>query len=235
MHAETTSNTGTPSVGSAVTLQQRHGSDLRGGEQRTEMGTDTVFDPGPHTDRLIIVCTMSYKHIFRRPNLARTAAQLHQAGRVLWIIIEDTHSLRKMATSRQHYQWIVDDTRAFVSSLGLDTVYIATDSPFPENSPRSPKIETYQRNLGLDYAYSVVDNVTTQRRHGLTDCKLGGDAGERIRMDLREGKRQVSASDASMLFGCPVGMLFTLHLNSPAQNGLISATVLHLDVSLIGL
>ena len=109
-----------------------------------------------HSDRLIIVCTMSYQHIFQRPNLARTAAQLQQAGpRVLWVVIEDTHSLRKMASTPEHYAWIINSTRAFVASLGIDAVYIADESPFPRNAPRSPKIETHQRNLGLEYVESL--------------------------------------------------------------------------------
>ena len=106
---------------------------------------------GPNGDRVIVVTTMSYEHIFRRPNLARTAAQLAQAGPVLWVVIEDTHSLRKMASTTAHYDWIVADTRAYIGTLGVDAVYIAEPSPFPPASPRSPKIETHQRNLGLSY------------------------------------------------------------------------------------
>ena len=76
-------------------------------------------------DRHIVVCTMSYQHIFQRPNLARTAAQLLQAGgRVLWVVIEDTHSLRKMASSPEHYEWIIASNRAFVTTLGVDVVCV---------------------------------------------------------------------------------------------------------------
>lgn len=77
--------------------------------------------------RLIIVNTMTYEHIFKRPNLARTAAQLLQAGpKLLWVVTEDTHSLRKMTRDNEsHYAWIIDDTHRFLLTLGIDVVYIA--------------------------------------------------------------------------------------------------------------
>lgn len=41
-------------------------------------------------DRLVIVSTMTYEHMYRRPNLARTALQLRAAGYedLVWIVIE---------------------------------------------------------------------------------------------------------------------------------------------------
>lgn len=172
----------------------------------------TSDSPGADVDRLLIVCTMSYEQIFRRPNLARTAAQLAQAGRVLWIIIEDTHSLRKRATSTDHYTRLIKGTRAFVSTLGVNAVYIADDSPFPTAAPRSPKIETYQRNLGLKYAYSVVENATVAASHGVRSCSLSGDAGKALRKTMRDGKVEVSESEASLLFQCPVGWSLSARL-----------------------
>lgn len=150
---------------------------------------------------------MSYEHIFRRPNLARTAAQLLQAGRVLWIVIEDTHSLRKMASTDDHYSWILEDTKKFIDTLGIDSVYIAEDSPFPRSSPRSPKIETHQRNLGLKYAYSIVENRSVARLHKVDDaCVLSGPAGNYLRQAFRSGKVEVSEDEANDLFQCPVGV-----------------------------
>jgi hypothetical protein len=103
-------------------------------------------------NRFIIVCTLTYQHIFQRPNLARTAAQLMQAGpNVLWIVTEDTHWLRQIASNPEHFDWIINSTRVFIASLGLNTVYIAEHAPFKKNEIRSAKIQAHQRNLGLAY------------------------------------------------------------------------------------
>mmetsp|Transcript_3610 Transcript_3610/g.8959 ORF Transcript_3610/g.8959 Transcript_3610/m.8959 type:complete len:427 (-) Transcript_3610:102-1382(-) len=178
-------------------------SDSRPGPERWS-DTPPGHQPQSTSDRLIIVCTMSYEHIFRRPNLARTAAQLVGGGRVLWVVIEDTHSLRKKASTAAHYQWIINDTRRFVHSLGVDAMYIAEDSPFPASAPRSPKIETHQRNLGLTYAYRVVEDGTVAVRHGVQPCPLAGAAGAAVRQATRDGKLPITAAEAELLFKCPV-------------------------------
>ena len=50
----------------------------------------SISAASPHRERLLIVSTMTYEHMYRRPNLARTALQLRAAGYddLVWIIIE---------------------------------------------------------------------------------------------------------------------------------------------------
>ena len=90
-------------------------------------------------------------------DLARTAAQLLQAGpNLLWVVQEDTHSLRKLASTKEHYDWIIRDTDAFLSTLGITYKYLHADSPFELNAPRSPVIETYQRNQALNCRSCII-------------------------------------------------------------------------------
>lgn len=156
-------------------------------------------------ERLIVVNTMTYESIFRRGNLARTAAQLRTAGsNVLWVIVEDTHSLRKLAATPEHYKWILDDTEAYIKTLGVETKYIRDDSPFPKRASRSPVIESYQRNQALYYTYNLTENQTMATVHGfdLTGC---GDMTfhESIRTRWAQGK-PVTEDDVSKLKHCPI-------------------------------
>eukprot|EP00729_Bicosta_minor_P003775 gene3775-9664_t len=72
----------------------------------------SISAASPHRERLLIVSTMTYEHMYRRPNLARTALQLRAAGYddLVWIIIEDTHNLRKMTSSPAQYSAVLDAT-----------------------------------------------------------------------------------------------------------------------------
>ena len=50
----------------------------------------TAPDAARPRERLLIVSTMTYEHMYRRPNLARTALQLRAAGYddLVWVVIE---------------------------------------------------------------------------------------------------------------------------------------------------
>ena len=50
----------------------------------------SISAASPHRERLLIVSTMTYEHMYRRPNLARTALQLRAAGYddLVWVVIE---------------------------------------------------------------------------------------------------------------------------------------------------
>lgn len=156
-----------------------------------------IVDRNPQSSsssRLIIINTMSYEHIYRRPNLARTAAQLLQAGtELLWVIVEDTHSLRKIATTQAHYDWILEDTAAFIATLGVRFHYITAESPFPERSARSTAVESHQRNQALNYSYKVASS----------SCSMVRTEGDAIRAAWRRGELP-SAEHAKALLRCPV-------------------------------
>eukprot|EP00041_Stephanoeca_diplocostata_P013683 m.241866 g.241866 ORF g.241866 m.241866 type:complete len:442 (+) comp19428_c0_seq1:319-1644(+) len=182
----------------ASTLVHKHDKPSR------DYGTQPRCEQG--SCRLIIVNTMTYEHIFKRPNLARTAAQLLQAGpKILWIVTEDTHSLRKMTRGNDtHYTWIVDDTRKFLLGLGVDVIYISHDSPFPLNSPRSPKIETHQRNQGLNYSYQVVEDADLRLKYDVNNCTLYGARGASIRNSWRAGQSRYDSNTKAELLKCPI-------------------------------
>eukprot|EP00040_Diaphanoeca_grandis_P033923 m.208633 g.208633 ORF g.208633 m.208633 type:complete len:431 (+) comp33016_c0_seq2:252-1544(+) len=153
--------------------------------------------------RLIIINTMTYEHIYRRPNLARTAAQLKVAGDgLLWVIVEDTHSLRKMNSSVAQYEWVLKDTLAFIETLGVPFEYLHPPSPFPPNAPRSPTIESYQRNLALNYSYSVISDVGLRKKHNCT-CELVGARGDEVKA-LWKSNRAATKAIVNALFDCPV-------------------------------
>ena len=56
-------------------------------------------------------------------------------------------------TAQAHYDWIIQDTDRYIATLGVTYKYLHEDSPFRKDAPRSPVIETYQRNQALNYSY----------------------------------------------------------------------------------
>ena len=139
-----------------------------------------------------------------RPNLARTAAQLQQAGPdLIWVVIEDTHSLRTMAASEAHYQWVLDDTERYLTTLGVRFKYIRDPSPFPKGSPRSTKVESHQRNSGLIFSYSLIEDKDVGAAYGVHDCAFGGPAGDALRKRWRQG-HVARGAELESLLQCPV-------------------------------
>jgi hypothetical protein len=68
----------------------------------------------------------TYEHLYKRGNLARTAMQLLAAGHdnLLWVVVEDTHSLRKMTSSTEQYNEVLDATERWDSYILIAPLFL---------------------------------------------------------------------------------------------------------------
>ena len=83
-------------------------------------------------------------------------------------------------TAQAHYDWIIQDTDRYIATLGVTYKYLHEDSPFRKDAPRSPVIETYQRNQALNYSYRVTVPCTDPALARLYDssCTVVGEKAE---------------------------------------------------------